>query len=89
MAVLGSLRETPQPNEEEIARRLGLACDQVKYAIERIREEFNPSSGPWRARREDGASAKAPSANAVVVPLRVRRGATIFHQESLLPRHYD
>ena len=41
MAVLGALRETPQPNEEEIARRLGLTRNQVKYAIERIREEFH------------------------------------------------
>jgi DNA-directed RNA polymerase specialized sigma24 family protein len=41
MAVLDALRESPQPNEEEIARRLGLTRNQVKYAIERIREEFS------------------------------------------------
>jgi DNA-directed RNA polymerase specialized sigma24 family protein len=40
MAVLGALGESPQPNEEEIAQRLGLTRNQVKYAIERIREEF-------------------------------------------------
>jgi DNA-directed RNA polymerase specialized sigma24 family protein len=40
MAVLGALREVPQPTEEEIAARLDLTRNQVKYAIERIREEF-------------------------------------------------
>ncbi len=40
-AVLDALRESPQPDEEEIARRLGLTRNQVKYAIERIRQEFN------------------------------------------------
>ena len=41
MAVLGALREAPQPTEEQIAKRLGLTRNQVKYAIERIRHEFN------------------------------------------------
>ena len=41
MAVLAALREDPQPTEEEIARRQGLTRNQVKYVIERIREEFN------------------------------------------------
>lgn len=41
MAVLAALREHPQPTEEEIAQRQGLTRNQVKYAIERIREEFN------------------------------------------------
>ena len=41
MAVLGALREVPQPTEEEIAKKLGLTRNQVKYAIERIRQEFN------------------------------------------------
>ena len=41
MAVLAALREEPQPTEEEIARREGLTRNQVKYVIERIREEFN------------------------------------------------
>jgi hypothetical protein len=40
MAVLKALRETPQPTEDEIAARLGVTRNQVKYAIERIREEF-------------------------------------------------
>jgi hypothetical protein len=40
MAVLKALRETPQPTEDEIAGRLGVTRNQVKYAIERIREEF-------------------------------------------------
>lgn len=41
IAVLAALREDPQPTEEEIARRQGLTRNQVKYVIERIREEFN------------------------------------------------
>jgi DNA-directed RNA polymerase specialized sigma24 family protein len=41
MAVLAALREEPQPTEEEIARREGLTRNQVKYVIERIREEFS------------------------------------------------
>ena len=41
MAVLMALRESPQPSEEEIARREGLTRNQVKYVVERIREEFN------------------------------------------------
>jgi hypothetical protein len=41
MAVLAALRESPQPSEEDIARREGLTRNQVKYVIERIREEFN------------------------------------------------
>ena len=41
MAVLAALREHPQPTEEDIARRQGLTRNQVKYVIERIREEFN------------------------------------------------
>jgi DNA-directed RNA polymerase specialized sigma24 family protein len=41
MAVLKALRETPQPTEDEIAARLGITRNQVKYAIERIREEFS------------------------------------------------
>jgi len=41
MAVLHALHESPQPSEEEIARRHGLSRNQVKYAIERIREEFS------------------------------------------------
>jgi hypothetical protein len=40
MAVLKALRETPQPTEDEIAGRLGITRNQVKYAIERIRDEF-------------------------------------------------
>jgi DNA-directed RNA polymerase specialized sigma24 family protein len=40
MDVLDALREVPQPTEEEIAARLDLTRNQVKYAIERIREEF-------------------------------------------------
>jgi len=40
MAVLKALRETPQPTEDEIAASLGVTRNQVKYAIERIREEF-------------------------------------------------
>lgn len=40
-AVLAALREDPQPTEDEIARRHGLTRNQVKYVIERIREEFN------------------------------------------------
>jgi hypothetical protein len=41
MAVLSALHESPQPSEDEIARRQGLSRNQVKYVIERIREEFN------------------------------------------------
>ena len=40
LAVLAALREEPQPSEEQIARREGLSRNQVKYVIERIREEF-------------------------------------------------
>jgi hypothetical protein len=41
LAVLAALHESPQPSEEEIAQRQGLTRNQVKYVIERIREEFN------------------------------------------------
>ena len=41
LAVLTALQESPQPSEEEIAGRQGLTRNQVKYTIERIREEFN------------------------------------------------
>jgi DNA-directed RNA polymerase specialized sigma24 family protein len=41
LAVLTALHESPQPSEDEIARRQGLTRNQVKYVIERIREEFN------------------------------------------------
>jgi DNA-directed RNA polymerase specialized sigma24 family protein len=41
MTVLHALHESPQPSEEDIARRHGLSRNQVKYAIERIREEFS------------------------------------------------
>jgi DNA-directed RNA polymerase specialized sigma24 family protein len=41
LAVLSALRESPQPTEEDIARRLGLSRNQVKYVIERVREDFN------------------------------------------------
>lgn len=41
VAVLIALRKHPQPTEQEIADRLGLTRNQVKYAIERIRSEFN------------------------------------------------
>jgi len=40
LAVLTALHESPQPSEEEIARRQGLTRNQVKYVIERIRAEF-------------------------------------------------
>jgi DNA-directed RNA polymerase specialized sigma24 family protein len=39
--VLQALNEDPQPTEIEIAQRMGLSRNQVKYAIERIREEFS------------------------------------------------
>jgi DNA-directed RNA polymerase specialized sigma24 family protein len=41
MAILAALRESPQPTEDEIAWRLNLTRNQVKYAVERIRSEFN------------------------------------------------
>jgi len=41
IAVLRALHETPQPTEDEIARRQGLTRNQVKYVIERIRDEFS------------------------------------------------
>jgi hypothetical protein len=41
LAVLCALSLSPQPSEEEIGSRLGLTRNQVKYAIERIRAEFN------------------------------------------------
>lgn len=40
-AVLCSLHDSPQPSEEEIARKHGLSRNQVKYLIERVRSEFN------------------------------------------------
>jgi DNA-directed RNA polymerase specialized sigma24 family protein len=39
--VLRALHDSPQPSEEEIARRHGLSRNQVKYLIERVRNEFN------------------------------------------------
>jgi DNA-directed RNA polymerase sigma subunit (sigma70/sigma32) len=41
VAVLRALHESPQPSEVEIARRLGVSRNQVKYVIERVREEFS------------------------------------------------
>jgi DNA-directed RNA polymerase specialized sigma24 family protein len=41
VAVLAALHESPQPSEEEIARRQGITRNQVKYVIERVREEFS------------------------------------------------
>jgi DNA-directed RNA polymerase specialized sigma24 family protein len=41
IAILTALRESPQPSEAEIARREGLTRNQVKYVIQRVREEFN------------------------------------------------
>ena len=41
MAVLNALHHTPQPTEEEIAKTHGLTRNQVKYVIERVREEFS------------------------------------------------
>lgn len=56
VAVLSALHESPQPSEEEIARRLGLSRNQVKYVIERVREEFNhffpDLTGEARGRRK-------------------------------------
>jgi DNA-directed RNA polymerase specialized sigma24 family protein len=40
LSVLAALQEDPAPTEEQIARREGLSRNQVKYVIERIREEF-------------------------------------------------
>jgi hypothetical protein len=40
-AVLRALHDSPQPSEEEIARKHGLSRNQVKYLIERVRTEFN------------------------------------------------
>jgi DNA-directed RNA polymerase specialized sigma24 family protein len=40
-AVLRSLHDSPQPSEEEIAQKHGLSRNQVKYLIERVRDEFN------------------------------------------------
>jgi DNA-directed RNA polymerase specialized sigma24 family protein len=40
-AVLRALHASPQPSEEEIARKHGLSRNQVKYLIERARSEFN------------------------------------------------
>ena len=61
VAVLIALREHPQPTEQEIADRLGLTRNQVKYAIERIRSEFNyffpDLAGDAQGRRKkEGAS---------------------------------
>lgn len=41
LAVLAALQESPQPTEEDIAHRLSLTRNQVKYVIERVREDFN------------------------------------------------
>jgi DNA-directed RNA polymerase specialized sigma24 family protein len=40
-AVLRSLHESPQPSEDEIAHKHGLTRNQIKYVIERVREDFN------------------------------------------------
>jgi len=40
-AVLRALHDSPQPSEEEIAQKHGLNRNQVKYLIERVRNEFN------------------------------------------------
>jgi DNA-directed RNA polymerase specialized sigma24 family protein len=40
-AVLHALHDSPQPSEEEIAQKHGLSRNQVKYLIERVRDEFN------------------------------------------------
>jgi DNA-directed RNA polymerase specialized sigma24 family protein len=40
-AVLRALHDSPQPSEEEIAQKHGLSRNQVKYLIERVRDEFN------------------------------------------------
>lgn len=39
--ILKALDGDPQPTEAEIAQRMGLSRNQVKYAIERLREEFH------------------------------------------------
>jgi DNA anti-recombination protein RmuC len=39
--VLSALHDSPQPSEEEIAQKQGLSRNQVKYLIERVRDEFN------------------------------------------------
>jgi DNA-directed RNA polymerase specialized sigma24 family protein len=39
--VLRALHDSPQPSEEEIAEKHGLSRNQVKYLIERVRDEFN------------------------------------------------
>jgi DNA-directed RNA polymerase specialized sigma24 family protein len=56
MSILHALHESPQPSEEEIGLRLCLTRNQVKYAIERIRDEFGhffPSlSGDAQGRRK-------------------------------------
>jgi DNA-directed RNA polymerase specialized sigma24 family protein len=41
IAVLRALHDSPQPSEEEIAQKHGLSRNQVKYLIERVRDEFN------------------------------------------------
>ncbi len=41
IAVLRALHDSPQPSEEEIALKHGLSRNQVKYLIERVRDEFN------------------------------------------------
>ena len=62
LAVLNALRETPQPTEEEIARRQGLTRNQVKYVIERIRKEFSyyfpdlAREAQGRRKRQEGDS---------------------------------
>jgi hypothetical protein len=53
LSVLAALREDPPPTEEQIARREGLSRNQIKYVIERIREEFTHFF-PDLARRTDG-----------------------------------
>jgi DNA-directed RNA polymerase specialized sigma24 family protein len=41
ITVLRALHDSPQPSEEEIAQKHGLSRNQVKYLIERVRDEFN------------------------------------------------
>jgi DNA-directed RNA polymerase specialized sigma24 family protein len=40
-AVLRALHDSPQPSEEQIAQKHGLSRNQVKYLIERVRDEFS------------------------------------------------
>ncbi len=53
LSVLAALQEEPPPTEEQIARREGLSRNQVKYVVDRIREEFNHFF-PDLARQTDG-----------------------------------